>query len=149
MPGSFDGLYVVAKFYLSRHPSGVYRCISRSLGKFSIVDKDFQGKVEHKEVWVCRITREIRPGENSAAFVLMPIKKLDNPSDQLRKLIPGFYEVLPKQGAALIIPQQDPEAYWILSRTTRSLFTNYYAVIVPIEHKEETTKEENSAAASN
>lgn len=128
---------MVAKFYLSRHPAGYYRCISRTLGKFGIVDKDFQGKVEHWDVWVCRITREIRPGKPSAAFVLMPVKKVEKPSEQLRKLIPGFYDVQNRDGAALILPTTEPGAYWILSRATRSLFDKYYAVVVPVEYREE------------
>lgn len=134
---SFEGLYVVAKFYLSRHPAGYYRCISRTLGKFGIVDKDFKGKVDHWDVWVCRITREIRPGKPSAAFVLMPVKKIEKPAEQLRKLIPGFYEVQNRGGAALILPTTEPGAYWILSRATRSLFEKFYAVVVPVEYKEE------------
>jgi hypothetical protein len=134
----FEGLFVVAKFYLSRHPDGSYRFISRSLGKFSIVDRDFTGKLEHKDVWVCKINREIRPGKNSAAFVLMPIKKVENPDKELLKLIPGYYSVHEVGGAAMILPNDNPSGYWILSKITRSLFQKYYAVVVPIEYKEPT-----------
>lgn len=134
----FEGIYVVAKFYLSRHPDGSYRYISRTLGKFSIVDREFKGTMEHKDVWVCRISREIRPGKGIAAFVLMPIKKIKNPSSELRKLIPGYYDIYPQNGAALVIPNQDPSAFWVMSKITRSLFSGYYAIVVPIQYEEST-----------
>lgn len=128
----FEDIHIVAKFFLSKAPDGSMNCISRTLGKFSIIDKSFEGEVNDKEVWVCRIVREIKPGQNQGAFVLHPVRKID-PSKEIKKIIPGFYTVNPVGGAALIIPNTNPKDYWVLSRATRKIFSKkYYAVVVPI-----------------
>lgn len=146
----FEGVHVVAKFFLSKAPSGEFTCISRTLGKFSIVDKNFTGKVENKDLWVCKVVREIKPGENKGAFVLMPVEKIIDPQTTIRKLIPGFYEVHPAGNGAFLIPNSEPSSYWVLSHGTRQIFSSrYYAVVVPIDYKEpalEDAFEENLAA---
>lgn len=137
---AFEGVYVVAKFFLSKAPDGSVNCISRTLGKFSIIDKAFQGKVENKEVWVCRIIREIKPGQNQGAFILLPVEKVVDPQAQIRKLIPGFYDSETVEGAALITPNTEPSEFWMLSKATRQIFSKkYYAVIIPIAFNEDST----------
>jgi hypothetical protein len=129
----FENIYVVAKFFMSKAPNGSLNCISRTLGKFSIVDHAFQGKVDHQDIWVCRVTREIKPGQNSGAFVLMPIEKVD--PVKIRKIIPGFYDLQKAGKAALVVPNTEPNALWMLSKATRQIFAKkYYAVIVPIAY---------------
>ena len=136
----FEGVYVVAKFFLSKSPEGSMNCISRTLGKFSIVDKNYDGEVGNKEVWICKIVKEIQPQKNSGAFILRPIEKIDGM--KVRKIIPGFYEVQTTGRAALVMPNTNPEDYWILSKTTRQIFSKkYYAVIVPIAYSENKAEE--------
>jgi len=131
----FDGVYVVAKFFLSKAPDGTMNCISRSLGKFSIIDRSFEGKVACQDVWVCKIIRELKPGLNNGAFVLRPIERVE--VDRIRKIIPGFYEVQPVGKAVCIIPNTDPNDCWMLSKATRQIFAKrHYAVIVPIAYNE-------------
>lgn len=129
----FEGIFVVAKFFMSKSPSGEVNCISRTLGKFSIIDNSFTGKVEHRDIWMCRIIRELKPGTNHGAFILMPIEKID--VEKIRKIIPGFYEIQAIDKVALITPNTDPHSFWMLSAATRQIFSKkYYAVIVPIAY---------------
>ena len=130
----FEGIYVVAKFFLSKSPDGKMNCISRTLGKFSIIDNVFQGKVEHKDIWVCRVSRELRPAQNTGAFILTPIEKIS--PEIIRKIIPGFYDIQVVDKVALITPNTDPGDFWMLSKATRQIFSKkYYAVIVPIAYQ--------------
>ena len=84
----FEGVYTLAKFYLSRSPDGKMNCISRTLGKFSIVDREFEGVISDQDIWVCKIIKEIHPRKNIGAFVLRPIEQVD--VDHIKKIIPGF-----------------------------------------------------------
>jgi hypothetical protein len=133
----FIGVHVVAKFFLSKAPDGTYNCISRSLGKFSVVDKAHSSVVQCQDVWVCKIVKEIRPGQNSGAFVLLPVEKIE--IERVRKIIPGFYNTQNHGKAICVVPNTDPSDCWMLSKATRSIFAKkHYAVIVPImyEHKQ-------------
>jgi hypothetical protein len=131
----FEGIYVVCKFFLSKAPDGKLNCISRTLGKFSIVDKRFDGVVENQELWVCRIMKEIKPGENNGAFVLKPVERIKE--NRLRKIIPGFYELHLVGNAAMLVPNTDPADCWMLSATTRKIYAKrYYATVVPVAYSE-------------
>jgi hypothetical protein len=134
---SFEGLYVVAKFLFSKSPDGKINCISRTLGKFSVIDKRFKGKVDHKDLWVCKVIGEFRPGANQGAFILMPLEKIEEPENKIRKLIPGFYDVESHKGAVILTPQTDVDQFWIISGSTRKIFSKkYYAILVPINYEE-------------
>ena len=130
----FEGVYTLAKFYLSRSPSGDMNCISRSLGKFSIIDREFDGTINDQDIWVCKILKEIQPRKNAGAFVLRPIERVD--PDNVKKIIPGFYDAQPMGTVISIIPNTDPHDYWMLSKNTRKIFSKkYHAVVVPIAYK--------------
>jgi hypothetical protein len=129
----FEGVFVVAKFYLSKAPNGKMHCISRTLGKFSILDRNFDGMVQDQDIWVCKITKEINPGRNQGTFVLFPIELIN--IENVRKIIPGFYDARPIGRAISIIPNTDPNEFWMLSSGTRKIFSKrYYAVVVPIAY---------------
>jgi hypothetical protein len=131
----FEGVYTLAKFYLSRSPQGKMNCISRTLGKFSIVDRNFDGTINDQDIWVCKIVREISPRENVGAFILQPIELVE--PDRIKKIIPGFYDAQPMGKVISIIPNTDPHDYWMLSKNTRKIFNKrYHAVVVPIAYKE-------------
>ena len=133
----FQNVYVVAKFFISKAPNGETHCISRTLGKFSIIDNSFQGTVNNQDIWLCQITKEIKPNKNSGAFVLLPLKLVDPKS--VRKIIPGFYDFQKiDNGIALVRPNSDPSAYWMLSKATRQIFSKkYHAVVVPICYQDD------------
>lgn len=135
----FEGTHVVAKFFISKAPNGEVNCISRTLGKFSIIDNNFKGEVKDGELWLCKIVKEIRPSKNTGTFILLPVKKTD--PLQLRKLIPGFYTAKEAEdGAMVLTPDNNPSDYWILSAATRQIFAKkHYAVIVPIKVDEHET----------
>jgi len=137
----FEGVYTLAKFYLSRSPEGKMNCISRTLGKFSIVDRDFDGTIDDQDIWVCKIVKEIQPRKNIGAFVLRPIELVD--PDKVKKIIPGFYDAQPMGKVISIIPNTDPHDFWMLSKNTRKIFSKkYYAVVVPIAYKNKEDEEE-------
>ena len=129
----FEGVFVVAKFYLSKAPDGRMKCISRTLGKFAIIDRNFPGEVNDQEIWVCRIVKEINPGKNQGTFILHPLEQVN--IDNIKKIIPGFYDIRPLGKAVLIVPNTDPSDFWMLSSATRKIFSKkYYAVVVPIAY---------------
>lgn len=132
-PSPFEGLFVVAKFFNSKAPNGDFNCISRTLGKLSIIAKAFNGKVQDREVWISQIVCEIKPGQNQGNFVLMPHQKIED-IGKLRKLIPGFYDLEPLGKSAILRPKSDPQDLWVLSKATRQLYNRKYnAVVVPIQ----------------
>lgn len=132
---AFEGIYVIAKFFLSKAPDGKLNCISRTLGKFSIIDRKYEGIVENQELWICKIMKEIKPGENNGAFILKPVERVLE--KRLRKIIPGFYEIQTVGKAALIVPNTDPSDCWMLSSNTRKIYAKkYYATICPVAYKE-------------
>ena len=120
----FEGVYTLAKFYLSRSPEGKMNCISRTLGKFSIVDREFEGTINDQDIWICKIIKEIKPRQNNGAFVLRPIELVD--PDNVKKIIPGFYDAQPMGKVISIMPNLDPSDYWMLSRNTRKIFSKKY-----------------------
>jgi len=129
----FEGVFVVAKFYLSKAPDGKMKCISRTLGKFAIIDRNFPGTVVDQEIWVCKIIKEINPSKNKGTFILHPIEQVN--IDNVKKIIPGFYDIRPLGRAVSIIPNTDPSDFWMLSSATRKIFSKkYYAVVVPIAY---------------
>jgi hypothetical protein len=129
----FEGLFIVAKFYLSKAPDGSIKSVSRTLGKFGILENSTKDLVGDREVWVCQIQKEIKPDRNHGAFILKPFQKVENPDTQLRKLIPGFYEQEIVGKTVILHPNSDAGHFWILSSTTRQIFSKKYnAVIVPI-----------------
>ena len=134
----FQGLYVVAKFYYSKAPDGGAKLISRTLGKFGIIDRASPkaAEVGNQEVWVSKIVSEISPGRNHGAFLLSPISRVEDPDNQLLKLIPGFYSVDMVGKVAVLTPKTDNSSYWVLSQSTRRIFRKHHAVIVPIDFKE-------------
>ena len=133
----FEGIFVVAKFFPSKSPQGKLTFISRTLGKFSVVDRSFEGTIENQDIWVCKIIKEINPKKNTGAFILLPVKKVEDTETKIRKIIPGFYDVESVGKAALVTPNTDPADYWILSKSTRQIFSKrYYAVVVPIQFEE-------------
>jgi len=128
---NFDGIHVVAKFFLSKSPDGNMHLISRTLGKFSVLDTTSTAHVVNGDIWLCRITKEIRPGQNAGAFVLFPVKKVE--PLEVRKLIPGFYEVNECEGTVILKPTESPSDYWMTASTTRQVFSRKYrAIIVPV-----------------
>lgn len=137
--GPFEGVMVVAKWFYSKAPDGTMQCISRTLGKFSVLERGEDGSpsaVENYSIWLCRIVKEIRPGQNNGAFILKPVHRID--PNQIRKIIPGFYDLSVRDKVAIIRPNSDPGDYWMLSKATRQIFSKKYnAVIVPIGHKHE------------
>ena len=81
-----------------------------------------------------KIIKEIKPRQNNGAFVLRPIELVD--PDNVKKIIPGFYDAQPMGKVISIMPNLDPSDYWMLSRNTRKIFSKkYYAVVVPIAYK--------------
>jgi len=135
----FEGVFVVAKFYLSKAPDGRMKCISRTLGKFAIIDRNFPGVVDDQEIWVCRIVKEINPGRNQGTFILHPLEQVN--IDNVKKIIPGFYDIRPLGKAVLIVPNTEPGDFWMLSSATRKIFSKkYYAVVVPIAYVQSVKK---------
>lgn len=142
----YEGLYVVAKFFLSKAPDGKLNCISRTLGKFSILNTCDEDRVDDQDVWVCKILRELKPNAKGGAFVLKPLEKIDA-DKRIRKIIPGFYDVREDYGAVLLLPNTDPADYWILSKGTREIFSKkYHTVIVPITYSEELAAKARNAS---
>ena len=129
----FEGLFVVAKFYMSKAPDGSVKSVSRTLGKFGILENGTKDLVKDREVWVCQISKEIKPDRNHGAFILQPRQKIEEPDKQLRKLIPGFYEQEVVGRSVILHPNSDKDHFWILSSTTRQIFSKrYHSVVVPI-----------------
>lgn len=142
----FEGIYVIAKFYYSKAPDGSSKLISRSLGKFGILDRLAvrSKEVGNREVWLSKISGEIYPGKNHGAFLLCPKVKVEDPDTQLFKLIPGFFTVTPHGSSALLTPNSDPDKFWILSHGTRKIFSHkYHTMIVPIAYREDSYEGEN------
>jgi hypothetical protein len=143
----FQGVYIVAKFFTSKSPDGSHQNISRTLGKLGLIDKPFRAMVENRDIWVCQILEETRPGTCGGAFILKPVKKIDHAL--VRKAIPGFFNIQIIDRYAVLTPNSDPQESWMLEMTTRRcMFKEYYATIVPIAFQEETAQQQVLATSS-
>lgn len=127
MKSNAIGVNAVLKFYLSKDPKGVNRCISRTLGKLAMVDTQYDGMVKDQDIWVCSIINEIKPGLNHGLYILKPIKKID--PDDVKKLIPGFYNTHADNNVLFLHPKDD-KGYWIVSCDTRKIYSEKYASII-------------------
>lgn len=124
----FENVEVVAKLFYSKAPSGKVQCISRSMGKLAIVENNTEADVRDKELWHCKIIKEIHPGQNRGAFIIKPLKRIE--PESIKKLIPGFYTEKDQGNALILTPKENKSDYWVLSRVTRSVYTEKYSIIV-------------------
>ncbi len=138
------GMKVVLKFFLSKGPNNVTKLISRTLGKLSLIEEKYTGKVGDQEIWVCEIEKEIGPNKNHGAFLVRPVRKVE--PDRIKKLIPGFYSVIAHGKTVYLYPKDGPNEPWLVSINTRKIFNaKYTSIIVPIEDEEEGSPVEGTA----
>lgn len=110
------GVYTVVKFILNTNydTRNQNRIITKTLGKFGVVDTDYQGPCpNHDEFWLCKIVKEIKAGTPKGCIVLTPIMKLDR--NCIKSLIPntGLSTEYVENGICYVTPS-NPNNYYLI-----------------------------------
>lgn len=96
------GVLTLAKFHHNQDLDSLNRMITRTLGKFGIISKTYEGELpKEDEFWLVRIVSNIRPEEHQGCFIIEPLKKLQYES-QVGKLVKGMYEEITCENPHLV-----------------------------------------------
>lgn len=125
------GIYTVVKFIVNTNfdDRNQNRIITKTLGKFGVVDTDYQGPCpNHDEFWLCKIVKEIKSGTPKGCFVLTPIMKLAR--SDIRPLIPktGFSTEYEEGGICYVTPT-NPNNYYFIPLDYRKSNKNHRVTI--------------------
>jgi hypothetical protein len=129
------GMLTVAKFHNNADTDSFNKVISRTLGKFGLIDKDYAGEYpKPEEFWVVKIKKNIKPDKTEGCFILEPLKKLDFTND-VGKLAWGMYSIEEIGKAVTIIrPNQEYQnKYWQLPLEERKHFKNKAVIVIQNE----------------
>jgi len=110
------GIFTVCKFIVnaSYDVRNQNRIITKTLGKFGVVDTDYQGpSPNHDEFWLCKIVKEIKAGTPKGCIVLTPIMRLER--NQIKSLIPntGRSTEFVEDGICYVTPT-NPNGYYLI-----------------------------------
>ena len=119
-----EGLVTLVKFFQNPYQKNADRhpVITRTLKKIGFVSDSASNSPSPGEFWLVEIERMIKN-----AFFLRPIQKVD--SQNITRLIPGFYSVRIVKHSVLVIPRMN-DGYWILPKTLKNAFGYVDSVIV-------------------
>ena len=134
-----QGIKTIVKFFQSEgtpnHPSTL---MTRTLGKFGYVDKDYKNAENYPvdgEFWVVQIVREAKSNTNTGCFILEPIRKIN--IEETIKLVPGLYTEEAIGNVLLIKPKNKGNWIFPLNEIKKEKLKKYYAMIVVNEANDE------------
>jgi len=125
------GIYTIAEFHLNKDQDSQNKVISRSLGKFGLIDNSYEGEYpKQEEFWLVKIKNNIRPELAQGCFILDPILKVDF-TTEVGKLVSGMYKT-EEFGPALVIITPNEEykgKFWQIPLEERKKFKNKAVVV--------------------
>ena len=125
------GIYTVCKFIMNAtyDTRNQNRIITKTLGKFGVVDTDYQGPCpNHDEFWLVKIVKEIKAGTPMGCIVLTPIMKLER--NQIRSIVPntGMSTVFVEDGICYVTPNNQ-KGYFLIPLEYRKSNKDYRVTI--------------------
>lgn len=132
---TINGIYTLAKFHRNADFESSNKIITRTLGKFGFIDRNYDGVMpKNEEFWIVRIKYNIKPDDNSGCLVLEPIRKVDY-KEEVGKLVWGMYTAQNiGKVTTLIIPNEEFEnRLWQLPLEERKRYRRKAVIVVQKE----------------
>lgn len=114
-PSVAEGLRTIVKFYKNTKQDSPNEIITRTLGKFGVIDnkQDTFENPKPEEFWVVEITKELQTGSIKGCFMLKPLEKVD--IEQVEKILPDMCEVVEHEATIIFKPKEKwANGHWIL-----------------------------------
>jgi len=134
-------MIVILKFFQNTKRPDLDTVISRTLMKVAVVSKNYAARsltsTAHampvdKEIWKCRVVKEMYPGEAKGCFIVEPIERVNHENTQY--LLPNGYTTEVIHGRLLVHPKT--KGNWMLDLMLRKILaekTGAYCAIVDLE----------------
>lgn len=134
-------MIVILKFFQNEQRPDLDTVISRTLMKVAVISKNYAARsatsTAHampvdKELWRCRVVKEMYPGEAKGCFIVEPIEKVEHTNTQY--LLPNGYTTEVIHGRLLVHPRV--KGNWMLDLMLRKILaekTGAYCAIVDLE----------------
>ena len=126
------GALTLAKYHHNRDIDSQNKIVTRTLGKFGIIHKDYAGEMpKEDEFWLTKIVDVIKPNEHSGCFIVEPVKKLDY--SDVGKLLQGMYDEIPSNNACMVFikPKDNfKNSVWQLTLEDRKRYKNKSVIVI-------------------
>lgn len=129
------GVITLAKYHHNKDSESINKIVTRTLGKFGIIHKDYKGEMpKEDEFWLTKIVDNIRPTEHQGCFIIEPLKKVDY--SEVGKLLQGMYEeVVSENNCLIFIKPKDSfkNSVWQLTLEDRKRYKNKSVIVIQDE----------------
>lgn len=131
-------MLTLAKLYWNTDPDriGKNQLISRTFGKIALVDSSWECELaecpQDGQFWLVDVIKETAPGKMRGAFIVRPVRRVDE--RRIKHLVPGagMYDEEVVSGVLVITPKK-LDCEWILGMDARKFLARAkgcYAVVV-------------------
>lgn len=135
MENNINGIYTLAKFHKNADSDSPNRIVTRTLGKFGFIDRNYEGIMpKYEEFWIVKIIYNIKPDDTQGCLILEPIRKVDY-KQEVGKLVWGMYSIKEVGKAiTLIIPNEEfKNKLWQLPLEERKRYKKKAVIVVQNE----------------
>lgn len=135
MENNINGIYTLAKFHRNADSDSPNKIVTRTLGKFGFIDRNYEGVMpKYEEFWIVKIIYNIKPDDTQGCLILEPIKKVDY-KQEVGKLVWGMYSIKEIGKAVnLIIPNEEfKNKLWQLPLEERKRYKKKAVIVVQDE----------------
>lgn len=132
---NISGIYTLAKFHKNADSESPNRIVSRTLGKFGFIDRNYEGIMpKYEEFWIVKILYNIKPNDTQGCLILEPIRKVDY-KKEVGKLVWGMYTTKEAGNAVtLIMPKEEyKNMLWQLPLEERKRYRKKAVIVVQEE----------------
>lgn len=132
---NINGLLTLAKFHRNADSESPNKIVTRTLGKFGFIDRNYEGELPNsEEFWIVKIKYNIKPDDTQGCLILEPIRKVDY-KKEVGKLVWGMYKTEDVGKAiTLVIPNEEYEnKLWQLPLEERKKFKKKAVIVVQKE----------------
>lgn len=126
----------IAKFINNDNPDSSHQLITKTFGKYGVLDRAATAALDRKpragEFWTCEILLETRAGTPGGLFVLKPLqlvpKREGGRDHDIMYLAAGLYRTEKRDNVMLVTPDAElADQHWICSNTMRRHLMRRYA----------------------
>ena len=129
---NINGIYTLAKFHRNADLESPNKVVTRTLGKFGFIDRNYKGTLpKFEEFWIVKIKYNIKPEDTQGCLILEPIRKVDY-KNEVGKLVWGMYSIENVgKAVALIYPNEEfNNRLWQLPLEERKKFKKKSVIVV-------------------
>lgn len=130
------GVLTLAKFHHNQDLDSNNRIITRTLGKFGIISRLYEGELpKEDEFWLVRIVKNNKPEEHQGCFIVDPLKKIEY-ATQVGKLVKGMYEEVASENKQLVFIkplERFENSVWQLTLEDRKIYNGKSVIVIQSE----------------